>query len=242
MKFLKAASAALLLSVSFSAYAAPAPAAMMNQMRAAFGGEKLMSLTSARMKLHVLKVGETLPHVVDMHYDLKSRAIEKSETTDEGFMRQQAGSGRGFTYVGDSCSPMEEREEDKLMRSLYGNFLFLLTDSSTIMTPAEGNPPASTENAGLAWYNIYRPGWKGMHIGVEEESGLIRGLWFGGETTGQELEYRMVDGVMWPHRFRIFEDGKLTSEGWFTDVSFSRSGQDGIRVPDYCMQLLTPKR
>ncbi len=242
MKLLQAVAAALLLTTSMNAAADPAPAAMMTQMRAAFGGEKLMSLTSARMKLHMRQVGETLPHVVDMHYDFRNRAIEKSETTDAGFTRHQAGDGRGFVYAGDGCMPMEEREEDKLMRSLYGNFLFLLTDTSTIMTAPDGRPPATPELAGLAWYNIYRPGWKGFHIGVEEDTGLIRGLWFGDKTTGHELEYRTVDGVMWPHRFRIFEDGKLVREGWFTDVSFSRTGQDGIRVPDYCMQLLTPKR
>jgi hypothetical protein len=242
MKFIKAATAALLLTASLNAYAAPAPAAMMTQMRAAFGGERLMSLTSARMKLHMLKVGETLPQVVDMHYDFKGRAIEKTESSESGIIRRQADGEHGFIYVGDSCEPMEERDEDKLMRSLYGNFLFLLTDTNTIMTPPEGTPPVGAELAGLAWYNIYRPGWKGYHVGVDEESGLIRGLWFGDKSTGEELEYRMVDGVMWPHRFRIFEEGKLVSEGWFTDVSFSRTGQDGIRVPDYCMQLLTPKR
>ena len=234
-------STVLLLLCGTAAHAAPPPSDMLAQMRTAYGADKLASLTSARMKLHLRKVGEKLPHVTDMHYDFKNRSIARSETTENGVERTIAGGGRGYSFVGNTCTPLEERAENQLMRSLQSNFLFLLKDQQTILTPANGTPPQDGLYAGLAWYNIYQPGWKGFHIGVDEASGLIRALWFGDNSTSQELDYRLTDGVMWPYSFKTYEDDKLVSEGHFSDVLLSRSGDDGIKVPDYCMQLLTPR-
>ncbi|WP_262690695.1 hypothetical protein [Kordiimonas aestuarii] len=238
--FLRFAAALFLLS-GFVAHAAPPPTKMLAQMRAAYGGEKLMSLTSARMTLHLQKVGEELPHVTELHYDLRGRSIGKSETTEAGVERKIAGAGRSYSFIRNQCMPLEERDEEKLMGSLYSNFLFLLSDSQTILAPPEGTPPSGDIYSGLAWYNIFRPGWKGFHIGVDEATGLIRALWYGEKSTGEELDYQMVDGVMWPHRFKIYEGDRLLSEGYFNNVMLSRSGDDGIKVPDYCMQLLTPR-
>ncbi|WP_417458059.1 hypothetical protein [Kordiimonas sp.] len=223
------------------AFAAPTPSEMLAEMRAAHGGDALMTLTSARMRLYTREPGAKLPHVTDMHYDFRNTAIAKEETSEAGLERKIAGAGRGYSYIDGHCAPLPEAEENKMMRSLYSNFLFLLSDSQTILAPAEPGAPTTAPYAGLAWYNIYRPGWKGFHIGVDTETGLIGGLWFGGKSYGRELDYRRIDGVMWPYRFEIYEGSKLVNTGHFSDLMFSRTGDDEIKVPDYCMQLLTPK-
>lgn len=238
--------ASLLLAVSclFTApplRAAATPSEMLAQMRAAHGGEALMSLTSARMRLYTRNPGDKLPHVTDMHYDFQNRAIAKEETSEGGLERKLAGAGRGYSFIGGHCAPLPESEEKRLMQALYSNFLFLLGDNQTILAPAETGAPTTGPYAGLAWYNIYRPGWKGFHIGVNPETSLISALWFGGTSYGREFDYRRIDGVMWPFRFEIYDGSKLTNSGHFSDLVFSRTGDDEIKVPEYCMQLLTPK-
>ncbi len=221
--------------------AAATPSEMLAQMRAAHGGEALMSLTSARMRLYTRNPGDKLPHVADMHYDFQNKAIAKEETSEGGLERKIAGAGRGYSFIGGHCAPLPEAEENRMMRSLYSNFLFLLSDSQTILAPADPGAPTTAPYAGLDWYNIYRPGWKGFHIGIDPETSLISALWFGGKSYGREFEYRRIDGVMWPFRFEMYEGNKLVSSGHFSDLVFSRTGDDEIKVPDYCMQLLTPK-
>ncbi len=233
----------VLLSVFFASqagFASPVPSEMLEKMRSAYGGPALMNLTSARMRLETRGAGEALPNTADMHYDFRNIAIARSETTSQGLERKIAGTDRGYSFIGSRCAPLSEKEEHKLIAGLYGNFLFLLSDSQTMIAPPSADLPKAA-NSHLAWYHVFRPGWKGLHIGVDPQVGLIREFWFGGNSIGRELDYRFSDGVMWPFRFEIYEGDKLVTTGHFSEVHVSRSGDDDVKVPDYCMQLLMPQ-
>lgn len=88
--------------------------------------------------------------------------------------------------------------------------------------PMLASPQTTYTNVAPDRVRVSPAGVGAFDVVVDLASGRILENRFDGGVVGRELDYREVDGVVWPMQFEIVDDGRTLRRGRFADVSVVR--------------------
>ncbi|HWJ06270.1 MAG TPA: hypothetical protein VNS57_10860 [Steroidobacteraceae bacterium] len=198
--------AAVALAITTSATAADNPSPR-ELLRAAFGGAVLDTVGRFDYRLTVENSeGQVLrdarhalaPASARLHVeDLFAAGRPQVWSSPEGTWRLADGQ---LQFLGDALAkPYREHVA-------YHFLPMLASPQTTYTTVAPGRVRISPAGVGA------------FEVLLESKSGRILENRFDGGVTGRELDYRQVDGVLWPMQFDIVSDGRTLRHGRFSDV------------------------
>lgn len=196
------------------------PAAALERLRTAFGGQKVLStIHTLSFTLETRSPG-TSPVRRDYLYDFAREAVMCRETRGQSVQVAYVRGDRGVRIEDGISVPLGERERATFQRGLHLNFLYFLRHPEVEIT----GPLDISGDDDLAWYKLSVGEVESPLLGLDPHTGRIAEIGNDPQIQVLETDYRATAaGLIFPHRYRVLERGALVKEGTFSNLQIGTS-------------------
>ncbi|WP_413665549.1 amidohydrolase family protein [Microbulbifer sp. CNSA002] len=129
----------------------------------------------------------------------------------------------------ESAAYISLNKKDNLLQGLWLNFLYFLRDPSMEVQ----GPFDVPEHRSESWWKLVSGGRITPLLGIDPDTGYIRKVLYKNGVYVEEFDYRRIEpGVVWPHQFKVINNGKVSLSGRYSTLKVN-SDSGFVELPSW---------